>query len=452
MKTIFRLLGITVIASAVVFAALACKGPMGPQGPKGDPGADGVSIVWMGELSSPPSGAQENWAYYNTAAGSAYIYDGRSWRLLAQDGVSGVSGVSMAWQGERTSHPANPQLNWAYYNSADNKSYIWDGSAWQVLAKDGEVGPQGPKGDKGDTGADGVSVSWRGELASAPLSPQLNWAYYNTAEKKSYIYDGAGWKILAQDGSDGSNGISISWQGEFAFAPASPQLNWAYYNSTEKKSYIWDGAAWKVLAKDGADGVTITWKGESAAAPGGAQLNWAYFNTTVGNAYIYDGASWQLLAQRGATGADGVSITWKGEFAAAPASPQLNWAYYNSADRISYIWNGAAWQVLAKDGEVGPQGPKGDPGEPWDPGVNTYLFIFNANGGTPTPATQTIIYGNLAAQPITVSKTGYAFGGWYKEPTHNNLWNFASDIVTANTTLYAKWNAVNYTVTYNANG
>ncbi len=44
----------------------------------------------------------------------------------------------------------------------------------------------------------------------------------------------------------------LFWQGTLATPPASPSINWAYYNSTDKKSYIWDGIAWQVLAQDGA--------------------------------------------------------------------------------------------------------------------------------------------------------------------------------------------------------
>ncbi len=46
----------------------------------------------------------------------------------------------------------------------------------------------------------------------------------------------------------------IIWKGTLATAPANPEGGWAYYNSTEGISYIYDGTAWQILAKDGADG------------------------------------------------------------------------------------------------------------------------------------------------------------------------------------------------------
>jgi hypothetical protein len=40
-------------------------------------------------------------------------------------------------------YPAPPALNMAFYHSNNKKSYIWDGSAWQILAQDGLQGPAG---------------------------------------------------------------------------------------------------------------------------------------------------------------------------------------------------------------------------------------------------------------------------------------------------------------------
>lgn len=65
------------------------------------------------------------------------------------------------------------------------------------------------KGDDGADGADGISIVWQGSLASAPENPELNWGYYNTTDGKSYIYDGDSWEIIAQDGTGGSGGDVI---------------------------------------------------------------------------------------------------------------------------------------------------------------------------------------------------------------------------------------------------
>lgn len=51
---------------------------------------------------------------------------------------------------------------------------------------------------------------------------------------------------------------------------------------------------------------------------------------------------------------------------------------------------------------------------------------------------------NIADELTYPTKEGYAFGGWYKDAELTVVWN-SSDVVTADTTLYAKWNEVNYT-------
>lgn len=77
-----------------------------------------------------------------------------------------------------------------------------------------------------------------------------------------------------------------------------------------------------------------------------------------------------------------------------------------------------------------------------------YTVTFNANGHGTAPAAQEVVSGQKATQPSAPTATGYTFGGWYKEAGCKNAWNFASDVVAANTTLYAKWTTVPYNLTY----
>lgn len=43
---------------------------------------------------------------------------------------------------------------------------------------------------------------------------------------------------------------------------------------------------------------------------------------------------------------------------------------------------------------------------------------------------------------------GYNFAGWYKNVEYTQKWNFTTDSVSKNTTLYAKWEPQTYTITY----
>ena len=71
-----------------------------------------------------------------------------------------------------------------------------------------------------------------------------------------------------------------------------------------------------------------------------------------------------------------------------------------------------------------------------------YTVTFNANGHGTAPEAQVIEKNARASEPAAPTATGYDFGGWYKETTCTNAWNFASDEVAQATTLYAKWTAV----------
>ena len=69
---------------------------------------------------------------------------------------------------------------------------------------------------------------------------------------------------------------------------------------------------------------------------------------------------------------------------------------------------------------------------------NNYDLIFNSMGGSEV-SSQSVLYGNLAEVPTEPTRQGYIFVGWYKEADYTTKWNFAADVVTADTTLYAKW-------------
>jgi len=86
----------------------------------------------------------------------------------------------------------------------------------------------------------------------------------------------------------------------------------------------------------------------------------------------------------------------------------------------------------------------------WD--MNYYTVKFNTNGGSPVPNSQSITHNGMVVQPSAMTKTGYGFGGWYKEAACTNEWDFATDTVTGNITLYVKWNINYYTVSFNADG
>ncbi|HRR58146.1 MAG TPA: InlB B-repeat-containing protein, partial [Paludibacteraceae bacterium] len=77
---------------------------------------------------------------------------------------------------------------------------------------------------------------------------------------------------------------------------------------------------------------------------------------------------------------------------------------------------------------------------------------FNSNGGSAV-SNKTVTYKNTYGTLPTPTKTGYTFNGWYKESGFTNQVTTSTTVASpANHTLYAKWTANTYTVTYNGNG
>ncbi|MEO2264126.1 InlB B-repeat-containing protein [Dorea sp. YH-dor228] len=81
---------------------------------------------------------------------------------------------------------------------------------------------------------------------------------------------------------------------------------------------------------------------------------------------------------------------------------------------------------------------------------NTYHTVhFNSNGGSSVP-TQWFVNTSTAKalQPATnPTKEGYTFAGWYTDETLTNQYKF-EDAVTENITLYAGFEPLTYTITY----
>ena len=71
--------------------------------------------------------------------------------------------------------------------------------------------------------------------------------------------------------------------------------------------------------------------------------------------------------------------------------------------------------------------------------MGEYTVTFDANGHGTAPSEQKTTYGGKITEPAAPTAENYYFQGWFKESTCENIWDFDSDIVTANITLYAKW-------------
>ena len=80
----------------------------------------------------------------------------------------------------------------------------------------------------------------------------------------------------------------------------------------------------------------------------------------------------------------------------------------------------------------------------------TYTVTFVSNGGTAVEA-QSVSSGARASKPANPTRAGHAFKGWYSDKSLTKAYDFNS-AVKSNLTLYAKWEANEYTVTFVSNG
>ena len=77
---------------------------------------------------------------------------------------------------------------------------------------------------------------------------------------------------------------------------------------------------------------------------------------------------------------------------------------------------------------------------------NTYKVSFNTNGGNEIDDITNIRYEDRIAAPSEPTKENYIFLEWYKEVELINPWDFDTDKVIDDTTLYAKWIPCTYTI------
>lgn len=85
----------------------------------------------------------------------------------------------------------------------------------------------------------------------------------------------------------------------------------------------------------------------------------------------------------------------------------------------------------------------------WQGVENTITFATNGGSAVESRTGRT---SETIAEPDAPSRTGYAFAGWYSDQNCTRKWDFGSDTVPGAMTLYAKWTANTYIVTFEANG
>ena len=252
----------------------------GKNGSDGVDGKNGTIIKWKGELTAHPANPEEGWCYRNTGTTPAktYIYTDGNWYQMTIDGINGQNGsdgMSMHWCGDLKTPPSNPQINWAYRDSDNGRVYIYDGTAWKLMVLDGNDGVDGAKGDNGysvyityndsstipakPTG-DGTTNGWHTEATSSSV-----WMSQKVAPSVTEGEWGNPIRIKGEDGApgkDGKDGTSITIKGSYgskseldAAHPSGNNIGDSYI--VGGNLYIWDGTEFKNMGQiKGADGVS----------------------------------------------------------------------------------------------------------------------------------------------------------------------------------------------------
>lgn len=193
------------------------------------------------------------------------------------------------------------------------------------------------------------------------------------------------------------------------------------------------------------DGWSATEGGEVLASlpavSGAAQTYYAHFSTTT-NAYTI---RWKSIDGKQLYETDenveyGATPTYNGS---NPTKPRLGTTVY-TYDGWSSSIGGDKIDVPSVTGNATYYAHFSD-----DP---VYTVTFNMQGHGMAPANQEIVSGQTATTPEDPIADGYDFGGWYKEAACSHLWNFGVDVVTANTTIFAKWTPISYNIEYTLNG
>lgn len=277
--------------------------------------------------------------------------------LNGADGVNGKDGTSIVWQGEFASAPTNPQNGWAYKNTTDKKSYVYQDGSWYQMTIDGV---------DGKNGENGLSIVWKGDLSEAPSNPQTNWAYRDTDNGRVYIYNGNAWELMVVDGTDGTNGadgqnglsVYITYNDSEA-EPSAPTgdgtTNGWHTNATS--TTIWMSQKVAASSSDGTWGKPIKVKGEQGIA---GEKGDGF--TLMGQ--WYDG---MVVPYMGVVNMGGNSFVAK----VATTNPPMWTLKDNVGNRLKsesgYLLTGeintAEYDILAEKGADGLQGLQGEKGE-----------------------------------------------------------------------------------------
>jgi hypothetical protein len=304
----YQLFGSTQLYS-VPYALYTLNGVPGAAGADGKPGRDGLSIVWMGSYPTHPTADTVNNAYFNSADSTAYIWDGTAWQVLAMHGAKGKPGM----------------------DGSNGKS------AYEVWVEDGHTGATVQDfiaALKGQTGETGVGI--QSAILNTDSTLQLN--FTNSTYYKTPI------KIIGRRGATGPVGpqgpagiglkLKGTWSADSSYTEGDYVFHEALLDNTKNSMWICQAAV------------------SSTTKPKDDPTHWVEFEAPSGP-----------QGPRGEDGTDGVGI----------ASISLN------ADSTLTITLSDMSTFTTDKKIIGQRGEKGEPGAKGQDGVGIQNVTLNAD-------------------------------------------------------------------------
>lgn len=478
-KFIFYVDGTVVDVETIPLVVDGKDGAQGPQGVPGPAGADGKTLyTWIkyadnaqgGGISNNPTGkAYIGFAYNKETATESNNPSDYTWSdIKGEDGIPGAAGADGKTYYTWVAYSDNADGTGMYQQPKDTTKYIGIAVNKETATESNNPSDYTWSKFKGE---DGQSVSSLGRWYTGLFVPKLSivtmggssfcskkdtsnpplwttttndgrritqtqdggktYGYILSGESNTEEYD-----LLVQSGKDGSDGtdyervfihtttenrpstpatsqtddyIPSGWHDDPIGVSESLPFEWI--SERKKRNGIWSNfstpALWAKYGFDGIDGAegvagtSIVWKGDFSSAPSSPQNGWAYKNTTDKKSYVYQDGQWYQMTIDGIdgkNGKDGLSIVWKGDLQSPPSNPQINWAYRDTNNGRVYIWNGTAWSLMVVDGSDGADGAAGSNG----------LSVF-------------ITYNDSTSQPSVPTGNGTT-GGWHTNATSGAIW------------------------------
>lgn len=478
-KFIFYVDGTVVDVETIPLVVDGKDGAQGPQGVPGPAGADGKTLyTWIkyaddaqgGGISNNPTGkAYIGFAYNKETATESNDPSDYTWSdIKGEDGIPGAAGADGKTYYTWVAYSDNADGTGMYQQPKDTTKYIGIAVNKETATESNNPSDYTWSKFKGE---DGQSVSSLGRWHTGLIVPKLGivtmggsifcakketanpplwttttnegrritqtqdggrtYGYILSGESNTEEYD-----LLVQSGKDGSDGTDYervfihTTEGNRPSTPATSQtddyipsgwhddpigvsesLPFEWISERKKRNGIWSNfstpALWAKYGFDGIDGAegvagtSIVWKSDFSSAPSSPQNGWAYKNTTDKKSYVYQDGQWYQMTIDGIdgkNGKDGLSIVWKGDLQSPPSNPQINWAYRDTNNGRVYIWNGTAWSLMVVDGSDGADGAAGSNG----------LSVF-------------ITYNDSTSQPSVPTGNGTT-RGWHTNATSGAIW------------------------------